>query len=293
MAAGPGHFSDFTGERLKLSSLGLGTLGGGGADVVAAALRGGLNVIDTAVHYGNLAEVAAGLAASGVPRDEYFVALKGGLGLADVDDELAFALDALGLDALDAFVIDQPERHLAALGKEALHGRLRELFARLEQAVGDGRIGCYGIATFEALRVATDAPAFQSLAALRALGGPGLRLLQLPFNPAMTEGFTRFSQATGEGNVASPLQAARQLGFYCMASHALGKGAFAVQDPLRDLLPDLANPAQRALQFSRSTPGVGTALAGIGSLAHLADALAVARLAPSGKDRYVGWYRRA
>lgn len=261
--------------------------------MVAAALRGGLNVIDGALHYRNLEGIGEGLRAAGVAREAVFVAIKGGLALEGEDDEIEQARAALGLETLDAFVVDAPERHVAALGKEAMHERLRATFARLERACADGRIGCYGLATFDALRVETDAPLFQSLAALRGLGGKGLALVQLPFNPAMTEGLARFSQATGLGNVASPLQAARQLGFWCMASHVLGKGGFAAHDPLAAQLPALANPAQRALQFARSTPGVAVALAGASSLGHLADLLAVARVAPVGKDEYSGWYRRA
>lgn len=261
--------------------------------MVAAALAGGLNVIDGAVHYRNLEAVGEGLRAAGLAREAFFVAVKGGLGLDGEDDEIELARAALGLATLDAFVIDTPERHVGALGKEAMHERLRGAFARLELACAQGRIAGYGVATFEALRAETDAPLFQSLAALRGLGGKGLLHVQLPFNPAMTEGLTRFSQATGLGNVASPLQAARQLGFYCMASHVLGKGGFARHDPLAQQMPGLASAAQRALQFARSTPGVGTALAGVPSLAHLADLLAVARCAPVAREDYTKWYRRA
>ncbi len=291
-ACGAVHFSDFPGQHLKLSSIGLGTLGGTTRDVVALALRGGLNVVDTAVHYPSLEAVGEGIAASGVPRESVFIAVKGFLALED-RGEIEHARRSLGLATIDVFLVDQPERHAATLGKEAMHRRLDEVFRLLEAAVTDGRIRHYGIATFESLRVETDAPLFQSIAALQALGGKGLRVLQLPFNPAMTEGLARFSQATGKGNVASSLQAARQLGLYCMTSHALGKGAFAVSDPLSGHVPGLANAAQRAIQFSRSTPGVGTALAGIGSEAHLADALAVARVPPMAKDDYVKLYERA
>jgi aryl-alcohol dehydrogenase-like predicted oxidoreductase len=109
----------------------------------------------------------------------------------------------------------------------------------------------------------------------------------------MTEGFTRFSQATGQGNIASTLQAAHQLGVYVMASHVLGKGRFASDDPLAAGVAGLANPAQRALQFARSTPGVGTALAGLSTPAHLDDMLAVARSAPMTKKDYARLFRRA
>ncbi len=288
---GAGHYSDFLNLHLKMSSVGLGTLRGVSPDIVAHALQGGFNVIDTAVHYRTLEAIGEGIVRAGLPRVGIFVAVKGFLAL-DAAWEIDHAREALGLETLDAFIVDCPERHVAALGKEAMHAQLATAFALLEDAVAQGRLRHYGIASFDSLRAETDAPLFQSLAALQALGGPNLRIVQLPFNPAMTEGLTRFSQATGKGNVASTLQAARQLGAYCMGSHAMGKGVFATHDPLGALVPGCANPAQRAIQFARSTPGIGTALVGISTPAHLADALAVARMPPLSKEAYVRFYER-
>lgn len=220
--------------------------------------------------------------------------------------QLEFARAALGLETLDAFLIDQPEVHVRAIGKERVNRKLARAFAVLEQAVKEGKLRQYGVSTFDAMRVETDDPLFQSIASLQGLAEsaaqtvrrePGarhhLRLLQLPFNAAMTEGFTRFSQATGQGNVASTLQAAHQLKVYVMTSHALGKGRFAAEDPLAAGVPGLANPAQRALQFARSTPGIGTALAGLSAPAHLEDMLAVARRPPLAKQEYARLFRRA
>jgi aryl-alcohol dehydrogenase-like predicted oxidoreductase len=292
-----------------------------------------------------LAAVRAGLEralAAGVAREQVFVAVKGGFllfpqgpptdleqwfdahiaarGLGTRGDlagahlvaapylawQIELARAALGLATLDAFLIDQPEVQVAALGKEKAQAKLVRVFALLEQAVKDGRIRCYGISSFDALRVETDHALFQSLAALQGMAEAAarsvwqderarhnLRIVQLPFNPAMTEGFTRFSQATGQGNVASAVQAARQLRLYVMASHTLGKGRFATEDPLAGALPGLANPAQRALQFARSTPGVGSALAGLSTPAHLEDLLAVARSAPLARETYLRLYGRA
>lgn len=220
--------------------------------------------------------------------------------------QLEWARAALGLATLDAFLVDQPELHVAVLGKERAHRKLAGCFAVLEQAVKEDRIRCYGVSSFESLRSATDAPLFQSLASLLGLAEGAarrvwkneqarhhLRIVQLPFNPAMAEGFTRFSQATGQGNVASTLQAAHQLRLYVMASHALGKGRFAHDDPLGAALPELGNAAQRALQFARSTPGIGTALAGVSTPAHLDDLLAVVRSSPMPRSDYLRLYQRA
>lgn len=264
--------------RFAPGSIGLGTLKGTTPQIVARALAGGVRVIDTAVHYRALEPIGEGLAACGVAREALFVAVKGMLAL-EGDWEIELARERLGLERIDAFIVDQPERHVPALGKERMHRRLAACFERLERAVAEGRIGSYGIATFHALRVEPDAPLFQSLAALRALGGPGLGIVQVPFNFAMTEAFTRFSQATGDGMVVSTLQAAHRLGFEVMASHTLAKGHFAER-------------AREAIQFVRSTPGIACALVGVSTPAHLNDLLAVAAMAPMKRSDYLKLYTR-
>lgn len=215
---------------------------------------------------------------------------------------------ALGVETLDAFLIDQPEVHIPRLGKAELNRRLLRVFAACEEAVRENRIRSYGISTFHGFRVETDHTLFQSLASLQALaesaartvhGGErarsAFRVVQLPFNPAMPEGYTRFSQATGHGNIASTIQAAFQLRLYVMASHGLAKGrlARACTDALRSALHALANDAQRAMQFNRSTPGLGTSLVGMSTPAHLDDLLAVAAVAPMPKAAYLALFERA
>ncbi|MEK6592742.1 MAG: aldo/keto reductase [Pseudomonadota bacterium] len=298
--------------------------------------------------YGRAARAAgAGLQrafAAGVKREQVFVISKGGFlcfdggrprdfdawfdsriasrGLGKRDDLTAEHLiapgylarqieesrQALGIETLDAFLVDQPEVHIPRIGKAALNHKLQSLFAVLEQAVKENKIRCYGISTFDGLRAQTDGVLFQSLASLLGLAEKaaqlvqrdaaarhGFRLVQLPFNQAQPEGFTRFNHATGHGNVASAIQAAFQLRVYVMASHTLGKGQLARQAAagVRAALPALANDAQRALQFNRSTPGLGTSLAGISTPAHLDDLLAVARTPPMTRPDYLKLYQRA
>lgn len=221
--------------------------------------------------------------------------------------QLERSRELLGVETLDAFLVDQPEVHIPAIGKAALNRKLERVFVVLERALKEGKLRCYGISTFDGFRVETDNPLFQSItslqghaqkAAIQVWGDPnarhGFKLIQLPFNQLMLEGFTRFSQATGQGNVGSTIQAAHQLKVYVMASHSLGKGHLArgCVDGVYAVLPQLANHAQRALHFNRSTPGVGTSLVGISTPAHLDDLLAVAALPPLKKDAYFKMYQR-
>ncbi len=225
---------------------------------------------------------------------------------------IAFQLELsrrlMGVETLDAFLIDQPEVHIPAIGKDQLNRKLEKVFMVLEQAVKDKKLRYYGISTFDGFRVETDNPLFQSITSMQGHAEKAARaiwrddqakhqfkVVQMPFNQVMQEGFTRFSQATGQGNIASTIQAAHQLGVYLMASHTLFKGHLANQamDPVQQAMPMLQNHAQRALQFNRSTPGVGTSLVGVSTPAHLQDMLAVAHVPPLEKTAYLQMYQRA
>ncbi len=214
----------------------------------------------------------------------------------------------LGIETLDAFLVDQPEVHIAQIGKPALIAKLETVFLALEQAVQQGKIRHYGVSTFHAFRAHTDDPAFLSLTSLIGLAekaaslvfggnnaGHHFNVIQMPFNQVMPEGFVRFNQVTGQGNETSTLQAAMQLKVYVMASHTLFKGHLAGQsiDVVQRALPELPSPAARAIQFNRSTPGLGTTLVGLSQPAHLEDALAVARIAPMERKNYLGMYEKA
>lgn len=222
--------------------------------------------------------------------------------------QLELSRQMLGVETLDAYLIDQPEVHIPSLGKDKLNKKLERCFIVLEQAVKDKKLRYYGISTFNGFRVETDHPLFQSITSMQghaekaaqtvwadAAAKHHFKLVQMPFNEVMLEGFTRFSHATGQGNVASSIQAAHQLGVYMMASHTMFKGHLAAQSAETVLrsMPELPNHAQRALQFNRSTPGLGTSLVGISEPAHLDDVLAVARIAPLEKAAYLKMFEKA
>jgi len=225
-----------------------------------------------------------------------------------IDYQIDLSRRRMGVETLDAFLVDQPEVHIAEIGKERTNRRLEPVFVLLERAVRENRIRAYGISTFEGFRVETDAPLFQSLTSMQGLAERAakdatgddharhhFKLAMLPFNQVMLEGFTRFNTATGRGNIASALQAAHQLEIYMMASHTLLKGHLGHQsvDIVAERLAGQSNAARRALQFNRSTPGLGTSLVGISSPEHLDDVLAVAAQPLLERQAYLGMYRKA
>jgi aryl-alcohol dehydrogenase-like predicted oxidoreductase len=193
----------------------------------------------------------------------------------------------LGLETIDVYYIHNPEMQLAEVDRPEFRRRIRAAFAALEEAVTAGAIRRYGTATWNGYRQPAGAPDHLELAELtdvaREAGGPDhhFRVIQLPYNLAMAEAFTRANQRVGDETV-SLLEAARRLGIYVMTSASLYQGQLAQKLPpvVGEFLPGLTTDAQRALEFVRSTPGVGTALCGMKQVGHVEENLALVRRAP-------------
>jgi aryl-alcohol dehydrogenase-like predicted oxidoreductase len=287
------------------------------------ALERGLNVIDTAINYRNQrsermvgALLADAVARGSVRREEVVIATKGGYIPLDAeapDDPRTSYLEAgllepgdvvggahcmtpryladqiersranLGLGTIDVYYLHNPESQLEEVDRPTFERRVRAAFAALEQAVSEGRIGCYGAATWNGFRQPANAPDYLSLeamvAAARDAGGPDhhFKVIQLPYNLGMPEAYARINQRVGD-EVVSVLDAAQRLGVYVMASASVHQGQLTrnLPDVLAQYIPGVQTDAQRALQFVRSTPGVGTALVGMKSADHVEENSAVA-----------------
>lgn len=303
---------------LTLSSLGFGSYLGDDTDeaddhyteAFRIGLAGGVNVLDTAANYrGRRSERAIGraLREAGVPRAQYLVATKGGF-VPDAQTARAFAhdlvagchvmtpeyvareldasLEALGLDAVDVWFLHNPETQLAAgVPRDAFEARLRACFATLEEERREGRVGVYGLATWQGLRVPPSAPAHLPLERIldlaREVGGAdhGLRALELPYNLAMPEA-ARAPTQRWRGRDVPLLAAARDADMLVLGSATLMQGRLLRQMPqsVRDRLGRTA--AEAAIQFSRSTPGIASALVGTGRPEHARENLAVLRAPP-------------
>jgi aryl-alcohol dehydrogenase-like predicted oxidoreductase len=218
--------------------------------------------------------------------------------------QLEQSRQALGVETIDAFLIDQSEVHIPHMEtKEDLNSRLQKVYAVLEMAIKAGKLRSYGLATWKSCRVPTNDEMFQSLTsqvatAEKAAGDPQahhMRLVTMPYNVNMLEGFTRFNQATGQGNVASTVQAAYQLGLYFIGTHTLMGGQLLDEQPpiLRQTMGDLRTNAQRAMQFSRSTPGVGTAMVAMADKAHVDEALELGKVDPLPRKTFLKMFEQA
>ncbi len=258
-----------------------------GREEVVVATKGGFIPFDGAVPADVGAYVSEAYLRSGILRPGEMVAGCHAMTPRYLADQLERSRRNLGLNTLDIYYVHNPETQLGEVERQEFLGRLREAFTFLESAVQSGTIRRYGTATWTGYRQAPTAPDYLSLAevmrAARDVAGDDhhFRVLQLPYNLAMTEAFTRANQQV-DGEWVSTLEAARRLGIYVVASASIYQGQLARNLPpvLSDYLPGLGTDAQRALQFVRSTPGIGSALVGMKQLSHVEENLAVAKLPP-------------
>jgi aryl-alcohol dehydrogenase-like predicted oxidoreductase len=100
---------------------------------------------------------------------------------------------------------------------------------------------------------------------------------------------------TFQGAHVSLLEAAKALGVTVVASASIlqGKVAADLSEQIREPLGSLATDAQTAIQFTRSTPGVTTALVGMSSRDHVEENLQLARVPPASADDYSRLFRQS
>jgi aryl-alcohol dehydrogenase-like predicted oxidoreductase len=205
-----------------------------------------------------------------------------------LDDQLARSLRNLGLAGVDVYYLHNPETQLGAVTRAEFLQRIRTAFEALERQVAAGRVGCYGVATWNGFRRPRDAPDHLSLEALlreaETVAGRDhhFKVIQLPYNLAMPEAYATPTQVAG-GERVSPIEAAARLGVTVVASASILQGQLSRRLPqaLTDAFPGHDTSAQRALDFVRSTPAVTAALVGMSQRSHVAENLEVARREPA------------
>ncbi|MGC2330435.1 MAG: aldo/keto reductase [Candidatus Acidiferrales bacterium] len=208
-------------------------------------------------------------------------------------DQLDRSLRNMGVECVDVFYLHNPETQLSDVSRDELNKRIREAFAFLESAVSGGKIGAYGLATWNAFRDEPKAQGYFSLAEMEEIAREAagsdhhFRFVQLPVNLAMPEALIRPNQVV-QGKTMAVMQAARALGITLVSSAALLQGQLT-----RNLPPyigaalGLTKNAEQALQFARSVPGVTTALVGMSRVEHVRANLALVGIEPAPRDQFL------
>ena len=208
-------------------------------------------------------------------------------------DQLDRSRRNLGVECVDVFYLHNPETQLGEIPREEFRRRIGAAFKFLESAVAAGKIGAYGLATWNAFRDEPKSQGYLSLAAMEEIareeGGleHHFRFVQLPLNLAMPEALLRANQIV-EGKTMAMVQAARALKITLVSSAALLQGQLT-----RNLPPYIGEAlgtkkdSVSALQFARSVPGVTTALAGMSRVEHVLANLEVIGIEPAPRDQFL------
>lgn len=208
-----------------------------------------------------------------------------------VDDQFERSRENLGTD-VDLYYVDRPELQLDDHPPDDVYDRLEAAFEVLERARADGELRFYGVSTWEGFRVPSTEDRHISLpevvsrarAAARTIGNDttGFRAIQLPFSVHMADAFTVDGQTGPEGD-QSVLEFALAAGLCVFASATLEGGDLAGEIP-DAVAAQVAGdtPAQRALNFARSAPGVTCALAGTTDPEHVRENVASGTFEPLG-----------
>ncbi|MFB6105481.1 MAG: aldo/keto reductase [Halobacteriaceae archaeon] len=215
-----------------------------------------------------------------------------------VDAMLDRSLSRLGLDTVDCYYVHEPEVQLDVRSRAAVYDALETTFRLLEERAAAGDIRHYGVATWDAFRVPRGHDRYLSLpevvsrarAAAEAAGADSthLRCLQVPFNVTMADAFTVEAHRGAEGDQCA-LWFARDAGLDVFTSAALAQGRLTDEAAFpEDVYAELAGetPAQRAINFARSAPGVTAALVGTTDAEHAREDVDAGRHEPLGAGAF-------
>lgn len=297
-------------------------------------LDNGVNLLDTAINYRNQVserDIGEALDRFGA-REQVVVVTKGGFihgdgetdpqthvqfayideGVIDFEDvvggvhcmtpdylrhELETSLDNLGLDAVDYYLVHNPETQLSnGVDPDAFRDRLRSAFEVLEKEVEDGRVGGYGVATWEGFRLPGNSPAHLPLEQVLELAGEAAEsvrgtddhafdCIQLPLNLALTEAANKPTQSW-RGEEVPILEAARDADLLVLTSASMMQAKILghIKEEVMKVL-DADTDVEACLQFARSCPGVTTALCGMGTPKHAEENATIMRRRSPVPDR--------
>jgi aryl-alcohol dehydrogenase-like predicted oxidoreductase len=208
-------------------------------------------------------------------------------------NQLDRSLSNLGLPAVDVYFIHNIEQQLEGVSHGEFINRMTAAFAMCEEAVSEGKAARYGIATWDGFRVNKDGHGHLSLDELvrlaESVGGKDhhFKVIQLPFNLAMPEALISATQRIEDQPVCI-LEAAEHHNMAVVTSVPLLQKQILPYIPphWENLMPGLKTPAQRALQFVRSTPGILAPLVGMKSLEHVQENCSIARAEPLDDAQY-------
>lgn len=212
-------------------------------------------------------------------------------------DQIERSRRNLGFETIDLYYLHNVETQRTSVDAATFRRRLAAAAELLETAASEGKIGSWGLATWDGLRVPPEHPEHVSMESVMAIARDvagehhHFAAVQMPFNLAMAQAVAYPSQDIA-GRRVPALAAAAQLGLAVFGSASLLQGRLAADLPeeIVEAFPEARSGGQRALQFARSAPGLTVALVGVSDPAHGRDNFGLAGAAPAAADRVMGLF---
>ncbi|WDD36595.1 aldo/keto reductase (plasmid) [Nostoc sp. UHCC 0926] len=212
-------------------------------------------------------------------------------------DQINQSLTNLGLQTIDVYYIHNPERQLTDITPNIFYDRLRDAFKAMEDAINAGQIAAYGLATWEGFRVPPTSQKHLDLARIKSIAQEvarnkenGFRFIQFPLNMVMLEALLVPTQNI-EGEKVPLLEATSRLGITPIASYSLYQAQVVGQIP--EIITsafgnNLWTDCQCALQYTRSAPGLLTALVGMKAIEHIEENLSLTAFPTFEREKFQG-----
>ena len=213
-----------------------------------------------------------------------------------LDDQLERSRKNLNLECIDLIYLHNPvEGQINDVSKEKFIENLKLVFEFYEKKRNQGIIQFYGLATWNCFRVDKTDSQFLSLAEVvnlaKKIGGQnhGFRFIQLPYNMYLDQALMIKNQEY-DGRIGTLFDSAKafDLGVFTsvplMQAKLLSPG---VMPEFGELTPPL-----KALQFTRSTPGVLAPLIGHKTKEHVKENLEILKISPMPETEFLNLVKK-
>ena len=207
-----------------------------------------------------------------------------------LEDQLNRSRKNLNLECIDLIYLHNPvEGQIQDVSKEQFMKNLELVFEFYEKKRKEGSIRFYGLATWNCFRVNQEDQQYLSLQNVvelaKKVGGSnhGFKYIQLPYNMYLDQALMIKNQSF-DSTIGTIFDSAKALDVGIFTSVPLMQAkllAPGVMPEFGDLKPNL-----RALQFTRSTPGILAPLVGHKSESHVRDNLEIMKISPIKENEF-------
>jgi aryl-alcohol dehydrogenase-like predicted oxidoreductase len=207
-----------------------------------------------------------------------------------LEDQLNRSRKNMNLECIDLIYLHNPvEGQIQDISKEQLMKNLELVFEFYEKKRKEEVIRYYGLATWNCFRVKQDDPQFLSLQNVvnlaEKVGGKnhGLKFIQLPYNLYLDQALMIKNQPF-DSMIGTIFDSAKAFDVGVFSSVPLMQAKLlspGVIPEFGDLKPNL-----KALQFTRSTPGILAPLVGHKSESHVKENLEIMKIPPMNENEF-------